>query len=114
MMLAIIAFYILLGCFMDTLAMLVTTAPLTVPIVVALGYDPVWFGIMLIVLCEMGQLTPPFGMNLFVVHSVRGEGKFMDVVIGVLPFLAVLLVMIALLLAVPQLATWLPAAMSGR
>jgi tripartite ATP-independent transporter DctM subunit len=114
MMLAIIAFYLLLGCFMDTLAMLVTTAPLTVPIVVALGYDPVWFGIMLIVLCEMGQLTPPFGMNLFVVHSVRGEGKFMDVVIGVLPFLAVLLVMIALLLAVPQLATWLPAAMSGR
>jgi len=114
MMLAIIAFYILLGCFMDTLAMLVTTAPLTVPIVVALGYDPVWFGIMLIVLCEMGQLTPPFGMNLFVVHSVRGEGMFMDVVIGVLPFLAVLLVMIALLLAVPQLATWLPAAMSGR
>jgi len=114
MMLAIIAFYILLGCFMDTLAMLVTTAPLTVPIVVALGYDPVWFGIMLIVLCEMGQLTPPFGMNLFVVHSVRGEGKFMDVVIGVLPFLAVLLVMIALLLAVPQLATWLPAEMSGR
>lgn len=114
MMLAIIAFYILLGCFMDTLAMLVTTAPLTVPIVVALGYDPVWFGIMLIVLCEMGQLTPPFGMNLFVVHSVRGEGKFMDVVIGVLPFLAVLLVMIALLLAVPQLATWLPAALAGR
>lgn len=114
MMLAIIAFYLLLGCFMDTLAMLVTTAPLTVPIVVALGYDPVWFGIMLIVLCEMGQLTPPFGMNLFVVHSVRGEGKFMDVVIGVLPFLAVLLVMIALLLAVPQLATWLPAALAGR
>lgn len=114
MMLAIIAFYLLLGCFMDTLAMLVTTAPLTVPIVVALGYDPVWFGIMLIVLCEMGQLTPPFGMNLFVVHSVRAEGKFMDVVIGVLPFLAVLLVMIALLLAVPQLATWLPAAMAGR
>lgn len=114
MMLAIIAFYILLGCFMDTLAMLVTTAPLTVPIVVALGYDPVWFGIMLIVLCEMGQLTPPFGMNLFVVHSVRGEGRFMDVVVGVLPFLAVLLGMIALLLAVPQLATWLPAAMAGR
>ncbi|KRC83313.1 hypothetical protein ASE30_22950 [Achromobacter sp. Root83] len=114
MMLAIIAFYILLGCFMDTLAMLVTTAPLTVPIVVALGYDPVWFGILLIVLCEMGQLTPPFGMNLFVVHSVRGEGKFMDVVVGVLPFLAVLLLMIALLLAAPQLALWLPGALSTR
>ncbi|WP_454695891.1 TRAP transporter large permease subunit [Achromobacter aegrifaciens] len=108
MMLAIILFYILLGCFMDTLAMLVTTAPLTVPIVIALGYDPVWFGVMLIVLCEMCQLTPPFGMNLFVVHSVRGQGKFMDVVMGVLPFLAMLLLMIVLLLAVPQLAMWLP------
>ncbi|VFR34021.1 TRAP-type C4-dicarboxylate transport system, large permease component [plant metagenome] len=112
MMLAIILFYIILGCFMDTLAMLVTTAPLTVPIVVSLGYDPVWFGVMLIVLCEMGQLTPPFGMNLFVVHSVRGEGRFMDVVVGVLPFLAVLLLMIVLLLAVPQLALWLPGWMS--
>ncbi|CAB3665267.1 MAG: hypothetical protein K0S02_5276 [Achromobacter mucicolens] len=112
MMLAIILFYLLLGCFMDTLAMLVTTAPLTVPIVMALGYDPVWFGVMLIVLCEMGQLTPPFGMNLFVVHSVRGQGKFMDVVVGVLPFLAMLLLMIVLLLAVPQLALWLPGQMS--
>lgn len=114
MMLAIIAFYILLGCFMDTLAMLVTTAPLTVPIVVALGYDPIWFGVMLIVLCEMGQLTPPFGMNLFVVHSVRGEGKFMDVVVGVLPFLLMLLAMIALLLAIPELAMWLPSVVSGK
>lgn len=112
-MLAIILFYILLGCFMDTLAMLVTTAPLTVPIVVALGFDPIWFGVMLILLCEMGQLTPPFGMNLFVVHSIRGEGKFIDVIYGALPFFLILLLMLGILLAFPQLALWLPLQMSS-
>lgn len=108
MLLAIILFYIVLGCFMDTLAMLITTAPLIVPIVVALGFNPLWFGVVLIVLCEMGQITPPFGMNLFVVQSIRGRGNFMDVVYGALPFCLALLVLIALLIAFPQLAPWLP------
>ncbi len=112
-MLAIILFYILLGCFMDTLAMLVTTAPLTVPIVVALGFDPVWFGVMLILLCEMGQLTPPFGMNLFVVHSIRGEGRFVEMIYGALPFCLILLLIMGLMLAVPQMALWLPTYMSA-
>lgn len=107
-LLAIILFYIVLGCFMDTLAMLITTAPLIVPIVVALGFDPLWFGVVLIVLCEMGQITPPFGMNLFVVQSIRGRGNFMDVVYGALPFCLALLVLIGLLIAFPQLALWLP------
>lgn len=109
-LLGIILFYIVLGCFMDTLAMLITTAPLIVPIIVALGFDPLWFGVVLIVLCEMGQITPPFGMNLFVVQSIRGRGNFMDVVYGVLPFCLALLVLIAQLIAFPQLALWLPAA----
>jgi len=109
-LLAIILFYIVLGCFMDTLAMLITTAPLIVPIIVALGFDPLWFGVVLIVLCEMGQITPPFGMNLFVVQSIRGRGNLMDVVYGALPFCLALLVLIALLIAFPQLALWLPAA----
>ena len=109
-LLAIILFYIVLGCFMDTLAMLITTAPLIVPIIVALGFDPLWFGVVLIVLCEMGQITPPFGMNLFVVQSIRGRGNFMDMVYGALPFCLALLVLIALLIAFPQLALWLPAA----
>ncbi len=111
-MLAIIVFYIVLGCFMDTLAMLVTTAPLTVPIVVALGYDPIWFGVVLIILCEMGQLTPPFGMNLFVVHSIRGEGKFVDVIYGALPFCLMLLLMLGIMMLFPNLALWLPSVMS--
>lgn len=107
-MLALIAFYIILGCFMDTLAMMVMTAPLTVPIVVAMGFDPIWFGVMLILLCEMGQLTPPFGINLFVVQSIRAEGKFIDVIIGALPFCLALLLMLGLLLVLPQIALWLP------
>lgn len=107
-LLAIILFYIVLGCFMDTLAMLITTAPLVIPVIVALGFDPLWFGVILIILCELGQITPPFGMNLFVVQSIRHSGKFMDVIIGVLPFCFVLLLLIALLIAFPQLALWLP------
>ncbi|MCY1559111.1 Ectoine TRAP transporter large permease protein TeaC [compost metagenome] len=101
-------FYIILGCFMDTLAMLITTAPLVVPVIVALGFDPLWFGVILIILCEMGQITPPFGMNLFVVQSIRNKGKFLDVVYGTLPFCFVLLVLIALLILFPQIALWLP------
>lgn len=88
--------------------MLITTAPLIVPIVVSLGFDPVWFGVVLIVLCEMGQITPPFGMNLFVVQSIRGRGKFIDVIYGALPFCLALLVLIALLVLFPQIALWLP------
>lgn len=107
-LLAIILFYIVLGCFMDTLAMLITTAPLVVPVIVALGFDPLWFGVILIVLCEMGQITPPFGMNLFVVQSIRNKGNFMDVIYGALPFCLVLLLLIALLIIFPQLALWLP------
>jgi tripartite ATP-independent transporter DctM subunit len=107
-LLAIILFYIVLGCFMDTLAMLITTAPLVVPVIVALGFDPLWFGVILIVLCEMGQITPPFGMNLFVVQSIRNKGNFMDVIYGALPFCFVLLLLIALLIVFPQLALWLP------
>jgi tripartite ATP-independent transporter DctM subunit len=107
-LLAIILFYIILGCFMDTLAMLITTAPLVVPVIVALGFDPLWFGVILIILCEMGQITPPFGMNLFVVQSIRNKGNFLDVVYGTLPFCVVLLLLIALLIAFPQIALWLP------
>ncbi|CAM3733472.1 C4-dicarboxylate TRAP transporter large permease protein DctM [Pseudomonas reidholzensis] len=111
-LLVIILFYIVLGCFMDTLAMLITTAPLIVPIVVGLGFNPLWFGVIMIILCEMGQITPPFGMNLFVVQSIRGRGNFMDVVYGALPFCVALLALIALLIGFPQLALWLPQAVS--
>jgi C4-dicarboxylate transporter, DctM subunit len=108
MLFAIIVFYLVLGCFMDAMAMMITTVPIVVPIVVALGFDPVWFGVLMIVLCETGMVTPPFGINLFVVQSVRGQGSLDDVIIGVAPFIATLLVMIGLLVAFPGIALWLP------
>ncbi|MEX0828294.1 MAG: TRAP transporter large permease [Haliea sp.] len=108
MMVAIVAFYLILGCFLETLSMLITTAPLITPIVIGLGYDPVWFGILVMVLLEMALLTPPIGINLYVVQSVRRKGSLTDVVIGTLPFLAAMLVMVVLLIAFPDIALWLP------
>ena len=107
--LVIIGFYLILGMFMETLSMMLTTIPVVFPVVVHMGYDPVWFGILITVLMEAALITPPIGLNLYVVHGTRTRGgKFNDVSIGTLPFLAAMLGLIALLLAVPELAIWLP------
>ena len=107
-MVLIVVFYTLLGCVMETMSLMITTAPLITPIVVALGYDPVWFGILLMVLLESSLITPPIGVNLFVVHSVRRRGPLKDVFIGAIPFVVTLFLMAILLLVFPQLALWLP------
>jgi TRAP-type C4-dicarboxylate transport system permease large subunit len=100
--------YLILGCFLDALAMVVGTIPIVFPIVVALGIDPVWFGIFLVIMAELALITPPVGMNLYVVQGVRGEGNIIDVIYGVLPFLVIMLVLIALLWFFPSIAMWLP------
>lgn len=110
---AIVAIYLVLGCFMETLSLMIATTPIVVPIIVALGYDPVWFGVLFMVLIEMALITPPIGMNLFVVQSVRGEGNFRDVSLGAVPFVGAMLLMVVLLIAVPSLATWLPSLVRG-
>jgi len=107
-MLMIVAVLILIGCFMETLSMLLTMAPLITPIVVALGFDPVWFGILLMVLLETALITPPIGINLYVVQSIRKGGPIMDVIKGALPFVVTMFIMLAILLALPGLALWLP------
>lgn len=107
-LLVIILFYIVLGCFMETLSMLITTTPLIAPIVFGLGYDPVWFGILLMVLLETALITPPIGVNLYVVQGVRGRGSINDVIVGSLPFVLTMFVMVALLVMFPQIALWLP------
>lgn len=107
-MLMILAVYLVLGMFMDTLAMIVLTIPIVTPIVVGLGYDPIWFGVMMVLVAETSVLTPPIGMLCYVVHGVRGRGDLTDVFIGVTPFIIALMAMIALMLAAPQLALWLP------
>jgi C4-dicarboxylate transporter DctM subunit len=100
--------YLILGCFLDALAMVVGTIPIVFPIVVALGIDPVWFGIFLVIMAELALITPPVGMNLYVVQGVRGEGNIIDVIYGVLPFLLMMLLLVALIWFFPVIALWLP------
>jgi tripartite ATP-independent transporter DctM subunit len=104
-LLAVIVFYIVLGCFMETLSMMITTIPIVAPVIFAAGYDPVWFGVMMMVLVELAMITPPIGVNLYVVQSIREKGRIADVIAGVIPFIIAMLGMIALLVAFPQLTT---------
>lgn len=101
-------FYLILGCFLDALAMVVGTIPIVFPIIVALGIDPVWFGIFLVLMAELALITPPVGMNLYVVQGIRKEGSINDVIIGVLPFLMVMLLLVALIWFYPAIVMWLP------
>jgi len=110
MLVAVVVFYVVLGCFMETLSMMITTIPIIAPVMFKLGYDPVWFGIVVIVLIETALVTPPVGLNLFVVQNLRRSGSMNDVIVGTLPFVAALFAMLALLAAFPGLATWLPGA----
>jgi C4-dicarboxylate transporter DctM subunit len=105
--------YLILGCFLDALAMVVGTIPIVFPIVVALGIDPVWFGIFLVIMAELALITPPVGMNLYVVQGVRGEGNIIDVIYGVLPFLVIMLLLVVLLWFFPVLALGLPSLMAS-
>ena len=107
-MIAIDIFYVILGCFMETMAMMITTVPIVVPIITAMGYDPVWFGIIIIILVEVAMITPPVGVNLYIVQGVRREGSLNEVIIGALPFVITMLVMIGILIAFPNMAMWLP------
>jgi len=111
-MLMLVGIYLVLGCFMETLSLMVATTPVVAPIVAALGYDLVWFGVLFMILIEAALITPPIGVNLFVVQGVRrtADGPIRDVMIGALPFFAMMVAMILLLIAVPELALWLPRA----
>ena len=105
----IVVFYIILGMFMETLSMMLTTVPLVYPVVAYLGFDGVWFGILITLLIELALITPPIGLNLFVVQGIRARGgPFRDVSRGALPFAGTILVMIGLLIAFPGIALWLP------
>jgi C4-dicarboxylate transporter DctM subunit len=109
LLLVLIVFYLVLGMFMDVLSMMVATIPLTFPIVSALGVDPVWYGIFIVLMCELGMITPPVGMNLFVVHGIRPDkGGIRDAIVGALPYAAIMITFTLLLIAFPGLATWLP------
>jgi tripartite ATP-independent transporter DctM subunit len=107
---AICVVFFILGCFMDSLTILVVLVPILIPTLIGMGFDLVWFGVVMVINVEIGLITPPFGLNLFAMKGIWGDpmGKLIR---GVLPFLAVLLVLLAIIVALPQLSLWLPSMM---
>lgn len=107
-LLVIILTYIVLGFFIETLSLMVATIPIVVPIIIQIGYDPIWFGILMIILVEMALITPPVGLNLYVVNSARKNGNMMDVIVGSIPYVLIMLFMVFLLIIFPNIALYLP------
>jgi len=110
--LLMILVWIILGCLIDSISIMILTLPLMLPVVRALGYDLIWFGVIATITIEMGLLTPPFGMVCFVMKSTIGEGVTVEEIFqGALPFLLMMGICLALIVAFPILSTWLPSQM---
>ena len=110
-MMVIYLMYCVLGCFIDTVSMMVLTLPVIFPLIVQLGYDPVWFGIIMIILVEMAMITPPLGLNVYVIHSLRPKESILKVFMGSLPFCLIMFFGILILTIFPTIVTWLPSTM---
>lgn len=100
--------YFVLGWFLDTLAMIIITVPIVYPLITQLGYDPIWFGVILVICCEMGLLTPPYGMNVFVINAVMPSISIPRIFRGVLPFIGIDIVRLAIIAAFPSITLFLP------
>jgi tripartite ATP-independent transporter DctM subunit len=111
--LAMVVLYLILGCFVDGISMIYMTLPVLLPVVKAFGFDLIWFGVILTVLIELGQITPPVGLNLFTIHAISGGAKFSEVAIGSAPYVLLMLLVILLLCFWPEIALWLPTTMRG-
>ena len=109
----IILAYVVLGMFMDGLSMLVITIPIVFPVITALGFDPIWFGVIAVIVIEMGMITPPVGLNVFVVRAVAGDVPLATIFRGVMPFLIAMIIGLLLIIAVPDIALFLPNTMFG-
>jgi len=107
--------YMLLGCFLEGLSMMITTVPIVAPLVISLGVDPVWFGIFIVLVTELALITPPVGINLYVVQGIRTDGgSISDVIVGTIPFAFTVLLFTVLMIYLPQIALWLPGQMMGQ
>jgi C4-dicarboxylate transporter, DctM subunit len=104
----IMLMYLVLGCLMDALAMIILTVPIIFPVVTALGFDPIWFGVIIVMTVELGLIHPPVGMNVFVIESVIHDVTFSSIFKGVLPFIATDILRLIILIAFPIIALWLP------
>ncbi len=110
-MVMLVGFYIVLGCFMDALSMILLTLPFVFPLIVTLNFDPIWFGIIMVSVVEVGLITPPVGMNLFVIMAGTPGLKLQTISRGVIAFLLADVVRLALLILIPGLSLWLPSLM---
>jgi len=106
--------YIFLGCIIDGVSMMVLTLPILYPIMIAAGFDPIWFGIALVILIELGNVTPPVGLNMFVIHGISGGRPIGEVIWGSLPFGILMIVVLALIGVFPGLVSWLPSTLVRR
>jgi tripartite ATP-independent transporter DctM subunit len=109
----LLIFYLLLGVFFETLPMLVGTVPILFPIVIEFGVDPVWFGVFVVLMCEISLISPPVGMTLYVIQAVRGEGSINDVFQGTYPFFFAMILLSILMIYFPELVLWLPRVFFG-
>ena len=107
----IMLMYLILGCLMDSLAMVILTVPIMFPVILSLGFDPIWFGIIIVMTVELGLIHPPVGMIVFVIKSVVHDVNFSTIFKGVLPFIVTDLIRLAILIAFPIIALWLPSHM---
>jgi len=104
----IILMYLLGGCFMDALALITLTIPIIFPLVMSLGFDPIWFGVIIVLVTEMGVITPPVGVNVYVIKGIAEDVPLETIFKGIMPFLIAIVVAVVILLAFPQIATFLP------
>ena len=107
-LLIILFTYIILGTFLEGFAMLVLTLPIVHPLILALGYDPIWFGVVMVIVLEMGLISPPVGVNVFVVKGIAGDVPMRNIFMGILPFWLAMGICLALLVVFPQIALFLP------
>jgi C4-dicarboxylate transporter, DctM subunit len=98
---------------MDAMAMIILTVPIVFPVVTALGFDPIWFGVVIVMTVELGLIHPPVGMNVFVIKSVIKDVNMSTIFVGVLPFVLTDIIRLVILVAFPAIATWLPLRMIG-
>jgi C4-dicarboxylate transporter DctM subunit len=105
---AVMALYIVLGTFLDEVSTILITVPITLPLINAIGYDGIWFGIFVTIMCTIGLITPPTGMTVFVIQAQHPDIPVMRIYAGTLPFLAADFVLVGLLILFPAMALWLP------
>ncbi|MBL4725755.1 MAG: TRAP transporter large permease [Rhizobiaceae bacterium] len=107
-MAVILLIYMVMGCFLDALAMILLTVPIFFPIIIDLGFDPVWFGIIVVMVVELGMITPPIGMNVFVIKGMAPDVKLSSIYKGVMPFVIAQMILILIVFLVPEIILWLP------